>query len=140
MTAAGAIVHALRALNTTKIGFASPYVDAINELAVAFFAETGIETVERAGISRDLGNYDQGQLTPDEVYELGLQANGPDVEAVVLSCTDMRSVEIVDRLEAKLNKPVVTSNQAMLFQALRQLEMDVDEVRCGCLFRKLRLI
>ena len=41
-------------------------------------------------------------------------------QALVLSCTDMRSVEIIARLEAAVGKPVITSNQAMMFQA-RQL-------------------
>ena len=32
----------------------------------------------------------------------------------MLSCTDMRAVETIDRLEKEMGKPVVTSNQAMV--------------------------
>lgn len=135
VTAAGAIVYALRSLNVTQIGFASPYVAAINDMAAAFLAESGIHTAARADIDRQLGNYGQGELTPDEILELGLRADGPGVEAVVLSCTDMRGVETIERLEAALKKPVVSSNQAMLFQALRSLSTNVGEVNCGQLFK-----
>ncbi len=119
VTAAGALVHALQALDIKRIGFASPYVPALNDLAVAFLAETGVETVCRSEVSGTLDNYGQGELTPEAVYELGHAADHPDAEAVVLSCTDMRSVETIATLEAKLGKPVITSNQAMVFQAMQ---------------------
>ena len=119
VTAAGALVHALQTLNAKRIGFASPYVPAINDMAVAFLAETGVKVVRRSEVNGTLDNYGQGTLTLDAVYELGRAADHPEAEAVVLSCTDMRSVEIIARLEAKLGKPVITSNQAMVFQAMQ---------------------
>ena len=119
VTAAGALVHALQTLNAKRIGFASPYVPAINDMAIAFLEETGVKAVRRWEVSGTLDNYGQGELTPDAVYELGRAADHPEAEAVVLSCTDMRSVEIIARLEAKLGKPVITSNQAMVFQAMQ---------------------
>jgi maleate isomerase len=48
VTAAGALVHALASARRDPIAFASPYVPAINDLAIAFLAEMGIETVARA--------------------------------------------------------------------------------------------
>jgi maleate isomerase len=123
ITAAGALVHALRTIGVTRVGFASPYVGAINDQAATFLASVGVETVARADIGRNLGNYGQGELTPDEVYALALRADADDVQALVLSCTDMRSVEVIERLEAATGKPVITSNQAMLFQTLQALEL-----------------
>lgn len=119
VTAAGALVHALQTLDVTHIGFASPYVAAINDMAVDFLAETGIETMARSEVSGELDNYGQGELDPQAVFDLGLAADHPKARAIVLSCTDMRSVEIIDRLEEAVGKPVITSNQAMMFQALQ---------------------
>ena len=121
VTAAGALVAALRALEVTRIGFASPYVPAINDMAVGFLAEQGIETLLRSEVSETLDNDGQGQLDPDAVFALGQRADHADVEAIVLSCTDMRSVEVIARLENTLGKPVITSNQAMMFAALPYL-------------------
>lgn len=134
VTAAGSLVNAMQVMDVTRIGFSSPYVGAINDMAVDFFAEAGIETVSRADIGRDLGNYGQGDLTPDEVYDLARKADSPEADAIVLSCTDMRSVETVERLEADLGKPVITSNQAMMYAALSALGIDHSEVQCGRLF------
>jgi len=134
VTAAGALVTALDALGVRRIAFASPYVDEINEQAIAFLAESGFETVSRAGVGTALDNYGQGELTPDEVFDLGSRADSPEAEALVLSCTDMRSVETLDRLEQALGKPVVSSNQAMVFAALPYLALPAGTLRCGRLF------
>lgn len=121
VTAAGSLVAALRALGVSNIGFASPYVPAINDLAIDYLAGCGITTVSRSEVAETLDNDGQGALDPDAVYRLGLKADHPKAEALVLSCTDMRSVETIERLEAAIGKPVVSSNQAMVFHALRSL-------------------
>lgn len=121
VTAAGALVHALKTLGATRIGYASPYVPAINDLAVTFFADLGVRTVNRSEVAETLDNEGQGALTPDDVFELGLRADCAEADAIVLSCTDMRSIEAIARLEARIGKPVISSNQAMQFQALQHL-------------------
>ncbi|MCZ6509775.1 MAG: Asp/Glu racemase [Alphaproteobacteria bacterium] len=135
VTAAGALVNALQVLGIGRVGFASPYVARINDQAISFLSDAGIETVSRADIGVALDNDGQGELTPDEVFELGRRADSADAEAIVLSCTDMRSIEVIERLEAELDKPVVSSNQAMLFAACQALGMDTEINGCGRLSR-----
>ncbi|MEZ5778572.1 MAG: Asp/Glu racemase [Paracoccaceae bacterium] len=137
LTAAGSLVTALKALAVGKIGFSSPYLGEINDQAVAFLADEGFETVARADIGRALGNYGQGELTPDEVFDLAMRVNLPDVEAIVLSCTDMRSVEAVERIETATGKPVVTSNQAMIFALCRALRLPRPKGAPGRLFDRI---
>ena len=121
VTAAGALVVALNALGVRRFGFSSPYVEALNREAVGFLERCGFACVQQAFVGADLGNYGQGALTPQQVYELGCRADHPEAEAVVLSCTDMRAVEAIERLEQDLGKPVVTSNQALVYAAVAQL-------------------
>ena len=122
ITAAGALVAELRRLGVVRIGFASPYVRTLNDIAIAFLAESGFETVSRADWPEDLGNDGQGALTPEEVHAHGLVADSLRAQALVLSCTDMRAAECADRLEAATGKPVITSNKAMMACALRVLD------------------
>ena len=133
VTAAGALVHALQRLRVSRIAFASPYVGPINDQAVAFLGACGITTTSRADIGRVLDNYGQGALTLEEIEALGTAADSPEAEALVLSCTDMRGAEVVERLEARLGKPVVCSNQAMVFQVAEALDLPLS-ARCGRLF------
>ncbi|WP_298976548.1 Asp/Glu racemase [uncultured Roseobacter sp.] len=136
-TAAGSLIIALNALAITRVGFASPYVGDINDQAIAFLAQEGVDVVQRVDIGRDLGNYGQGALTPSEVYDLALQADHPQAQAIVLSCTDMRSVEAIARIEARLAKPVVTSNQAMIFAITQALDLPCHSNAPGRLFDRL---
>ena len=137
VTAAGALVHSLRALKVNRIGFASPYVASLNDRAISFLADEGFSTVQRADFDIPLSNDGQGALTPEEVLTLGLKADSPDAEAIVLSCTDMRALEVVDRLEKQLGKPVVTSNQAMMYQALQLLGISQTPSGYGRLFERI---
>lgn len=137
LTAAGSLVAAIEVLGVTRIGFSSPYIGEINEQAMKFLAESGIETVKCANVERELGNYGQGELSPDEVFDLACRADHHQAQAIVLSCTDMRSVETVERIEATLDKPVVTSNQAMMFCLMRSLSLPRHAAVPGRLFNQL---
>lgn len=139
VTAAGALVHALTTLGMTRIGFASPYVRAINDMAVGFLGETGFTTVARSEVTETLDNYGQGEMGPDRVFELGLAADHPEADAIVLSCTDMRSVETIARLEQAVGKPVITSNQAMAFQAMQMAGIGEPVAGYGRLLELARL-
>ncbi|NKB63554.1 MAG: hypothetical protein GKR95_16035 [Gammaproteobacteria bacterium] len=68
------------------------------------------------------GNYGQSALTPDQVFDLGARADSPDAQAIVLSCTDMRAVEIIEPLQDTLGKPVVCSNGALMQWAKKQID------------------
>jgi maleate cis-trans isomerase len=126
VTAAGALVEAIGDLGLERVGFASPYTRQLNAEAAALLSEAGFEVVCQAYVGEDLGNYGQAALTPKEVFQLGLEADRPDAQAVVLSCTDMRAVESIDDLEAALKKPVITSNQALMYSARKRLRLGDD--------------
>lgn len=114
-TAAGAIVEALSVLDVSRIAFTSPYVPRLNEEAIAFLAECGIETVSHVGTIKPLSSREQNALTPDDAYQLACKADSPQAEAIVISCTDFRVLEVLDMLERELGKPVITSNQALMY-------------------------
>ena len=135
VTAAGALVYAVTAFGAKSIAFGSPYTSDINDAALIFLKNSGFDIVSSAAVDEDLGNYGQAELTPDDVFDLGLQADHKDAEVLVLSCTEMRSVEAIERLEAALNKPVVTSNQAMMYQASCILGLPMEQQTFGQLFK-----
>ncbi|MDX6330283.1 MAG: maleate isomerase, partial [Streptomycetaceae bacterium] len=56
---------------------------------------------------------------PGRLYEFAVRNRSTEAEGYFLSCTALRSAEIIEELEAELGKPVVTSNQAMVWHALR---------------------
>ena len=76
----------------------------------------------------------QGIYYPSTAYHLAKQAFKPDAEAIVISCTNFRTFEIIETIENDLGIPVVTANQATLWQMLRMLKVNVKMERLGHLF------
>jgi maleate isomerase len=113
-----AIVAALRALTAKRVVIVSPYVQEVNDREAALLAHHGITVVaERALQLRGAVAY--GQVTPQQWFEHAVGMRRPDADAYFLSCTAIKSAETVDALEHALGRPVITSNQAMLWFALR---------------------
>ena len=135
VTAAGALITALNTLNVKQIGFASPYTADINQAAINFLTDSDFTIVSSAEVTSTLDNYGQGELTPEEVFALAQRADSPAAQAIVLSCTEMRSVETILSLEQALGKPVITSNQAMMFAAMQHLNIDTYNHPFGVLFQ-----
>jgi maleate cis-trans isomerase len=75
------------------------------------------------------------EVEPEHVFALGCDADCEAAEAVFVSCTDLRALEVVDALETRLRKPVLTSNQVTLWALLRTLGREPDIAGFGRLLR-----
>jgi len=135
ISAAGAVITALSCLGVRQLAFASPYVGEINDQACNFLAEANFRVISRADVGANLTSLEQGLVTPEQVVDLACKADRPSVEAIVLLCTDLRAVEAIPAIEGKTGKPVVTSNQAIVFAAARFLEVKPSIELPGALFR-----
>ena len=117
----GAVVEALRALDIKHVGLATPYIDEINWLEKKFLEEYRIEVTAMKG----LGIVDNNRISMIDANRVRALAKevSYDVEGVFISCTNLPVVELIEDLEIELNVPVVTSNQASIWSALRTLSM-----------------
>ena len=114
------VIAALRALGAERLAVATPYIDEINQREADFLAEKGFDVVTFQGLQLDTG-VEFGRVAPDYWIEVAEQVDHPDADAIFLSCSGIRAVEVIDRIEARLNKPVVTSNQANMWACLRKI-------------------
>ena len=67
---------------------------------------------------------------------MALQADCADAEGIFISCTNLPTSNIIERLEQALGKPVVTSNQASMWLSLRKMGVDSEVPNAGKLFRE----
>ncbi len=123
VTAASSLIEALADLDIKAFAFTSPYVASLNDYAVSFIESYGMTCVGRLDTPTALSNSAMAEITPEQVLEMAVAVNNDDAEAIVLSCTDMRSTEAIKAIEQKLGKPVITSNQAMMHAALKRLSI-----------------
>lgn len=114
-----AAIAGLNALGARRIALLTPYIDEINEMMRAHLQahRIGVPVVGSFNHENDneVARIDAASIEA-AVLELGQEA---DVEAVFVSCTSLRLVEQVERLEARLNKPVTSSNHALAWRSLR---------------------
>jgi maleate isomerase len=119
-TTSTAVNNALQALNVKRIAIATPYTEEINKIAEKYFQDSGFEVtrIKGLGIVEDV---DIGKLTPEAAYMLGKSVDNQRAECIFISCTNFRTAEIIEDLEQDIGKPVVSSNQATIWDALRKV-------------------
>lgn len=131
-TTATAIDAALAALAARRIVLVSPYDDRTNATEASFLERAGYEVV--SSVATDLDGTDAYCSTPSSFwYETTIAAAHPGADAYLISCANIACFEVIERLERELERPVVTSNQAVLWYALRRLG-NVDPLPLGRLF------
>jgi maleate isomerase len=116
LTAAGAIAAALGHLGARRIALATPYPEAIAAAGRAYWQAAGFEIVAHRGLPGVTNIYEESE---ERAYDLGRAADVTGADAVLVSGTGLPTAGIVERLERDLGKPVVTSQAAMLWRALR---------------------
>lgn len=115
----GALVAALNALSARKIVMVTPYLDHIVRSEVAFLARHGITVTEAFG--EGLNTTDEmAAREPEHWLQLTSDRLNATADGYFLSCTAIRSLGVVERLEALSGKPVITSNQVMAWHMLRR--------------------
>jgi maleate isomerase len=118
VTATRSITLALKLFGAQRLAVASPYTTEIDAAEHRFFTDAGFDIVGSA----HLGIGDSFRLadpTPDEICKLAREAWRNEADALLITCLNLRSHEVVEQLERELGKPVITSTQATLWQLFR---------------------
>lgn len=131
VTSSAAIAGALRALGAKKISVASPYEPWLNEKLRLYLEAAGFEIVAMKGLATQA----HGSITTDVVKALALEVMRPQTEAVFISCSNFRTLDIIGAVERESGRPVVTSNQAALWGTLHRIGDARVVSAAGRLFR-----
>lgn len=115
---ARAVIEAMESLNISRVCVSTPYTDEINELEKSFLEQNKIEVLKIIGLGIEQ-NLEVGCKAPDVAYELAKEAFVPEANGIFISCTNFRTIEIIDRLEKELGIPVVSSNTATFWAMMR---------------------
>jgi maleate isomerase len=131
-----ALIDALRALGIQRVALATPYLDSINRVEERFLEDHAFEVVSMRALG--LSGAAIREVPPERVFELACEADCDLADGIFVSCTDLRALEVVEALEARLAKPVLTSNQVTMWALLRVLGCKADIAGFGRLLRALR--
>ena len=119
-TPSTASIKALKKLNVNKIAIFTPYSKKLNDEVLDFFKKENFEIKANSyfGIESDI---DIGKVDPHYLYEVLSKMNLNGAEALFVSCTALPVLSIIDRLEDKLKKFVLSSNQTLIWDSLNAI-------------------
>lgn len=117
-TTSTALIAALQHLGVSRVVLGAAYDDRVNAIAQAFLEANGVQVLAAQGLGI-VDNLVVGRLGSDSAYELARRIDRPDAEAIVLACTNWKTMDAIERLERELGKPVISTTQASLWAALR---------------------
>jgi maleate isomerase len=118
VTPSGAAVAAFAALGVRRIALVTPYLAETTQPMAQYFAGQGLDVVTAHGLGL-ADDRDIARIDPASIVAAAEAADTPEAEGLFLSCTALRAAEVVDAIEARLGKPVVTSNQAAIWRMTR---------------------
>lgn len=128
------VVDALKALNVRKLVVGTPYLDEINTAEEEYLVERGFDVLDIQGLNLETG-LQFGQVTPAFWKKFAIAIDRPDADAVFLSCSGIRALEVAEEIEQVIGKPVITSNQAQFWACLRRAGIKDELTGFGRLFK-----
>ncbi len=133
MTLVTGVVDALEELKVKNLVVGTPYLDEINTKEAEFLNNKGFSVLNIQGLNLTKG-IEFGTVTPEYWIKFAQEINDESADAIFLSCGGIRSTEVIDRIEQKVGKPVITSNQAQMWSCLRRAGVEDKILGFGELF------
>lgn len=108
-----AAIAALKALGARRVGIVSPYVASVSGPIRAAFQDAGFDVPATLSFGEEI-EARVARIDPDSISAAARAlARQTKLDAIFLSCTNLRTLDIIDPLEADLGLAVLSSNQAL---------------------------
>ncbi|WP_238366090.1 Asp/Glu racemase [Mesobacterium pallidum] len=130
-----ATIAACRALGITRLGFVTPYLPEVSDAMRAALTAAGLE-IAGFGSMEEPSDERVARIEAHSLRAaiLSVAAQAP-CDAVFLACTNLRALPIIAETEAELGKPVLTSNQALLWHMMVLAGLPTELLPFGALMR-----
>ena len=116
---ARAVIEVLNELHISRVCVVTPYTEEINKLEKRFLEQNGIDVLRIKGLGIER-NTEVGSKEPSVAYELAKEVYIPKTPGIFISCTNLRTIEVIDRLEKELGVLVISSNAASFWAMMRK--------------------
>ncbi|MFT5067239.1 MAG: maleate isomerase [Yoonia sp.] len=130
------LLAACEALGIKRLGFLSPYVEEVSAHLVTVLETNGVSCPVFGSFEESCETV-VAHISPQSTYDaaMALAAKG-GIDALFLSCTNLRTLDIIERLEAETGLPVLSSNQVLAWHMAKLSGIDLATVRFGRLFEE----
>ncbi|WAP69727.1 ectoine utilization protein EutA [Jiella pelagia] len=134
VTPAAAAVAGLETLGAKRISVLTPYTVETSTSMAHYFADRGfgLESFTCLGLEDDR---EMARISRETLVDAAVAATAPEAEALFISCTALRAASVAAEIEARIGRPVVTSNQATAWACLAHCGIVPNRSDAGWLFR-----
>jgi maleate isomerase len=119
-TPSTAAIKALKKLNIKNISIFTPYSKKLNDDVVEYFKKENFNVTSNSYFDIE-SDFDIGKVDQNYLYEVLSKVDLNGADALFVSCTALPVLPIIDKLEKKLNKIVLSSNQALIWDTLENI-------------------
>lgn len=131
-----AALAAFEALNVTRVAYLSPYVESVSLPMITAFEANNLE-VPRKGSFMEASEERVARIDPQSIAEAAISlCENADVDGVFLSCTNLKTLDVIDQIEAATGKPVVSSNLALAWHMRSLARLSPPDSAIGRLFAR----
>ena len=127
-------IKAFKKVNVKKIAVFTPYPESVNKTILEYFNKKSINIMSFSTFNLDL-DVDIARVDPKYLYETLTKLNINEADALFISCTALPALEILDEVEKKINKPVFSSNQTLIWDTIRSVGYESSIEGYGKLLR-----
>ncbi len=127
-------IKAFKKMNLKKIALFTPYPESVNKTILEYFNKKNINIVSFGTFNIDLDE-DIASVDPKHLLETLIKLDINDADALFVSCTALPALEILDEVEKKINKPVFSSNQTLIWDTIRSTDYKNSIMGYGKLLR-----
>ena len=113
-------IKAFEVLNIKKIALFTPYPESVNKTVLEYFSKKNINITSFSTFNIDLDE-DIAKVDPKYLSETLTKVDISEADALFISCTALPALEIIDEVEKKINKIVLSSNQTLIWDTLRSI-------------------
>lgn len=113
-------IKAFNKMNVKKIAVFTPYPESVNKTISEYLIKKNINVMSFSTFNLDL-DVDFARVDPKYLFEILTKLNINDADALFVSCTALPALEILDEVEKKINKPVFSSNQTLIWDTIRSV-------------------
>ena len=113
-------IKAFNKMNIKKVAVFTPYPESVNKTISEYLIKKNIEVMSFNTFNLDL-DVDFARIDPKYLSEVLTKLNINNADALFVSCTALPALEILDEVEKKINKPVFSSNQTLIWDTIRSV-------------------
>ena len=119
-TPSTAAIKALKKMKINKISIFTPYSKALNDEVLEYFKNEGFEVTSNSYFDIE-ADYDIGKVDQNYLYDVLSKIDLKGADALFVSCTALPVLSVINELEKKINKVVLSSNQTLIWDTLKKI-------------------